>query len=363
MDITVEDIPVQNEVQGGTPRRRTRRPVLELVPEVPAVELVETDSPSFLEGVDWDSVIPPEAFKDTALQIAESIYPNCVDIVAIREREYLTIYFERGTILNSRGESHNIYDLYVGIPFNSSGSSFDPSVHVTRGEVTAFESLKNYAHSHCSDGIGDAFMYTCLGNGDLAQELSRVMTNPTYRRVFAIISMVEILNRWESLEGTPYKYIKSLSGTEFINSYRVGGGSSRSTNGWIRYPDFPSIFDTFFCPIILQTFLNRPRLCLDLMDRAAPAATPNTLCFPSPRNLIVRNLSLLDTLPLPMFPDEFFDQFNLKVFYLMCDVPVDVVNKYLQYLNSSEGARPTTFNLPPLESIPADIRQIGRAHV
>jgi hypothetical protein len=140
------------------------------------------------------------------------------------------IHFPKITIQNSKNISHTIYDLYVGFNINSemklSGSVFGFRGTLQKSELygraVPRESYANsedsvYLHSHLKSYLGNFFSISkgtfCLGSSELSGLVSKLGSaiNFTPENITRFCLLLTPLAEWESLEGTPYKYIKDIS--------------------------------------------------------------------------------------------------------------------------------------------------------
>jgi len=131
------------------------------------------------------------------------------------------LYFEDITIKNSDNITHNIKDLFVIIRFNSNGGDYELSntLYGYRTFITQNEANNHYLHSHLSDE-GEF----CLGSGPLKLFMSDYGYSMTIDRenidIFdEMLLMIFHYVRWESMEGTPYRYINRLVSQQLNNQY------------------------------------------------------------------------------------------------------------------------------------------------
>ena len=172
----------------------------------------------------------------------------------------ITIYFPNVTISNSKGSKHTIKDLFVILNiYERTGKLYISRFEGFRTTFTYEELCSNYSHSHLSDATDSYFYYKnrfpvrqefCLGTGEIS--ISRMDFNSSDEfdsKIFTgLLIQLFTLVSWESIEGTPYKYI---DGIRFISA----------TGGYIRYlnntPDLSSIIDDLRGGIIRE-YINIP---------------------------------------------------------------------------------------------------------
>lgn len=116
---------------------------------------------------------------------------------------HLIIHYPHITIRNEHNESHEIYDLYVTIDMNLNIKGY-------RTTLSVAECQSGYCHSHIGSVTGGDF---CKGCSPLAlavtdyQKVDRITTDDARRFIFAL----DVFLPHESIEGKPYKYMKSIS--------------------------------------------------------------------------------------------------------------------------------------------------------
>lgn len=118
-------------------------------------------------------------------------------------RIHLIIHYPYITIRNECGESHEIYNLYITVDMQLNVKGF-------RTTLSVAECQSGYCHSHISSVIGGDF---CKGHSPLAlavadyQKVDKITTDDARRFIFAL----DVFLPHESIEGKPYKYMKSIS--------------------------------------------------------------------------------------------------------------------------------------------------------
>ena len=139
----------------------------------------------------------------------------------------LILRWKEFIITNKRDETHRIKDMLVAMPFSSNGERFDQDLRGTRGSISYKEYKSRYRHSHLNSGF-HPFSTFCTGRDGINNSWSELrLSTPKEKGVDEYSLMFESflhqLNsfiRYESIEGTPYIYIQSLS----------YGHSSRASN-------------------------------------------------------------------------------------------------------------------------------------
>ena len=182
-----------------------------------------------VETEKFDSSIFDEAGFLTIEKIKMELFPILDDLYSDRwdwdSKDRIRIHFPAFTITNSKGERHDIKDLYVELKYNHSIKVFNGSYKGARGSVTKSELNGAYAHSHLPsisrENVGK-FNSFCLGSSTLSYLLSDLATldmTPAkledIKLKFMIVLMeIENYLQWESLEGGPYRRMSNInSGT------------------------------------------------------------------------------------------------------------------------------------------------------
>lgn len=153
-----------------------------------------------------------EVFIEYIRKIAVDIYGE--DRIDIRDYgdEWLglIIYFPEITITNSHELSHTMYDIYVELTFtDNSGGRRLHNTRIARTTFSEKEIAANYIFSHCTGSIGDWSSTPCFGGTELSTIFRQLQKNELQYLYSFLMSLEEYL-KWESLEGTPYKYISNL---------------------------------------------------------------------------------------------------------------------------------------------------------
>lgn len=182
---------------------------------------------------DFDAVgfLSIERIKIELQPILEDLYP---ERWSWTKKDEILIHFPAFTIINSRGERHDIKDLYTKLTYSHINKTFDGYVDGTRMSITNSELNGNYAHSHLpsisKSNVG-AFNGFCLGRSTLSMLLSDLATlemvenklEDVKLRFMLVLMELENYLQWESLEGGPYRQMSN------INSGKLRGLSTSDT--------------------------------------------------------------------------------------------------------------------------------------
>lgn len=148
--------------------------------------------------------------------------------VFTRLNPYFLIRFSEVNITNSEGKFHTIKELYYIFRLNTTEgdfiedhyrvNSYYPSHPLgARGKLTALENYNRYHHSHLSQdsvkGYNHAFQVSefCTGSNELndLQSILREGFDPNIFNLYLLT--VQSFVAWESIEGSPYRYIKKIT--------------------------------------------------------------------------------------------------------------------------------------------------------
>lgn len=156
-------------------------------------------------------------------EILDKTYKENYDLQLIIENDEHIKYelffkFPKVTIRNSKNLSMELVNLYFKIPLKyikEKGTlSVQGGLKGTRSELSYKEYLRHYTHSHLDSGGLNGFTNVCLGNSDLRDIISDLSVDDVSRSDFMTFelfaNMLYSLAEWESLEGTPYNYIKDV---------------------------------------------------------------------------------------------------------------------------------------------------------
>jgi len=133
----------------------------------------------------------------------------------------IVIYFPKVTIVNQEKKSHLIKDLFVKIILTIKNNKL--KIYDLKGGRTTLsyaEYCSHYCHSHLSiNTIGyinensSVPMYEnfCIGSGDIGIYQADLNTDGiTQEKIIAYLMQIMTLVGYESIEGTPYRYIKNI---------------------------------------------------------------------------------------------------------------------------------------------------------
>jgi len=130
------------------------------------------------------------------------------------------------TIRNRNGVTHDIKDIYVALPLNSSLSKFSGSLYGMRGTISALEYTCGYRHSHltASNNYFGAFCTGADGINDLWAELQlgSNISEDFDIKLEGFIHQMESFLSYESLEGIPYFRITGMNSSARSNRIRPG---------------------------------------------------------------------------------------------------------------------------------------------
>lgn len=190
--------------------------------------------------------------SDEDITILNNIVDNSKLIVnaKIYDKDWeVLIHFPKVTISNSENKSHEIIDLYMSIIIDPEGKIRDYP-RLNRSTYTKGEVDYEYRHSHAGSTVDSTinsdldkyshFKNICLGSGPISNVLS-IMLNEFSEVSFTLF--LELLDKylvWESIEGTPYQYIRNINssgeGSEVvvgIDKYFNGSGERKISNVFI----------------------------------------------------------------------------------------------------------------------------------
>lgn len=125
---------------------------------------------------------------------------------------YIIIKFPEVTISNSRKLQTLIKDLYVRIPVElKSDSIYFNTIDGTRSTLTNAEKEGNYLHSHLPLSTSPCeFSTFCTGSGEINNITALLNADFDVDLFKLYLFNLETFTSWESLEGTPYRYISEL---------------------------------------------------------------------------------------------------------------------------------------------------------
>lgn len=126
----------------------------------------------------------------------------------------ITILFPNIKIVNNRGESHTIRDLYVLIQMDSV-YRLKPVVYGWRGTLTDEEYAASYLHSHLKAGYFSTFTNFCMGSHDnqVMNELQLLAIDYDESKFDTFLLLLTNMVAYESLEGGPHIRINRIKPT------------------------------------------------------------------------------------------------------------------------------------------------------
>ena len=141
----------------------------------------------------------------------------------------ITIHYPNVTISNKDNKQHNIKDLFVSLKFElNKKDKENKKVNIIgifgrRATLTYEEVCSNYAHSHLNPNVASYFESNnknlfrnsitrfCTGSGEINVLLADYNSDSFNEDRFNLI-LVQLMTlvSWESIEGTPYRYISNI---------------------------------------------------------------------------------------------------------------------------------------------------------
>lgn len=176
-------------------------------------------------------------YEDNDTKIYEEDLPNIV----FKIKSFNFAWFDENThITNSKHFYHNIKNLYkvITLKKDTSINSLDLSVKLARDKFSYIERKHGYSHSHTSNSPLDAdnllempfsaLNYICKGiNTDLTISMNILYSfmfrqssnNGNNLEEFSLLLLkaaysLDTFVKWESLEGEPYRYIRTFYNPE-----------------------------------------------------------------------------------------------------------------------------------------------------
>jgi hypothetical protein len=194
-------------------------------------------------------------FIDTMLVAFSRKYGDNWDVHLVKENmkqysiNFFTI-FPSITITNSENCSHVIKDLIVVFPIGGRENIdkfFIRRIQGGRASYAMKEIDNQYSHSHLkssvsSNSLNEPFHTDefCIGAGDLSFLETVLRSNFNVRDLEGFLYEVDATVQWESIQGTPYKHIKDLTG----NKNSIVKESSYSVSGFVS--QFIPVLDVDF---------------------------------------------------------------------------------------------------------------------
>lgn len=126
----------------------------------------------------------------------------------------LVVYYPEITITNSIEMTHLMRDVYVKYHFYNDGNWGLDHVEIGRTAFTKREIKANYIFSHCTGGWNEGFTFDlCYGANTPISNLKNKLQYTLYNLSYFFVLFEQYL-QWESIEGTPYRYIEHIYTTD-----------------------------------------------------------------------------------------------------------------------------------------------------
>lgn len=224
---------------------------------------LQYDRSRLIENLKRKERLPPKYMQliEDAWNLLESIYPGRGDIQFVLEpkykmhrntyginsqlefylfnrleitRVYIIIHFPEITISNSSDEQLTIKNLYVRVPieldYSEEQNIIFSTIQGTRSTMSPAEVFSVYQHSHLQGvdvkyGYDMDFQDFCTGSADINIITAELNSGYDVDILESLLYQIDTLIRWESLEGTPYRYIRNVSSKD----YRISDCSDTTT--------------------------------------------------------------------------------------------------------------------------------------
>ncbi len=168
-----------------------------------------------------------EELYDFIVHYLDMIFPGQWDISKASSSVLkIVIRFPEITIRNSKRQSHTITDLFVSMRVFCEEGNLADNISGSRGSYTLDEHRCRYTHSHISgsDGISIVPKFTtfCLGNSEMGASEAILRSQSIMKDPIAFechLATIDAFVRWESIEGTPYKYINQIKDGNRNNTF------------------------------------------------------------------------------------------------------------------------------------------------
>lgn len=128
----------------------------------------------------------------------------------------IVVHFPEIEIKNSKRQSHIIKDLYVGQVILKDGKFANDQLRGVRATLSQKEIASNYSHSHISGHPSDLKSHGwyyggfCTGSGPINQSISILRSRVSEPDFQLFCLHLKEFVKWESIEGTPYRYINDV---------------------------------------------------------------------------------------------------------------------------------------------------------
>lgn len=172
-----------------------------------------------------------------------------VDVVYDDDNDLLNliIHYPEFTVRNSIELEHKLRDVYMKYSFRKGDYGYYLySIELARTTFEAREIFNNYVFSHCNNNpiknYSDSF---CYGSTDLSRFIGKCKQsdNHPYSYLQSLMLNFEEYLQWESIEGTPYKYIA------YLNRY------NQSNTSIVSMPYLPTTYKNQAIRLILGSGL------------------------------------------------------------------------------------------------------------
>lgn len=176
--------------------------------------------------------------KEQYEEVLERVFPGNWELNM--EQGELIIHFPLFDIINQNGSIHTIKNLFVTANIDEEMLFTDEAIYGLRTSFSAKEVSYNYFHSHLESREISGFKERgtfCLGTGPIIENLIDLTCDADPISFEMFLRQLDIYIKWESIEGTPWRYIEKIAydvdsstspygyGTsqirEYIGSYRL----------------------------------------------------------------------------------------------------------------------------------------------
>lgn len=132
----------------------------------------------------------------------------------------INIIYPKLKITNSRGNEHTIRDIVITLTLKQyeGNLTIDTNIKGHRLTVSKEEYISGYQHSHLYPQVYDNYKFSinnnhsfCLGNNEIPEIIATFNDNQEIGTFELLILTLETMLVWESLEGTPYYYMREIS--------------------------------------------------------------------------------------------------------------------------------------------------------
>lgn len=171
-----------------------------------------------------DTIFGAECNQITELNINEAgdaripVINYMQTLVSRKDRAHfqMTIHYPEFVITNGKLK-HTIKDLYVRFQLKADLKFMPATFSGMRTTFTNQEMLATYTHSHLS-GICTEFSTFCTGTGPIKMLMLTLASGYNSNTFKMFLHSLNNYVRWESLTGTPYRYIKNIGNNAPIHT-------------------------------------------------------------------------------------------------------------------------------------------------